>query len=71
MARFFSADSLFCLPNDPGLLGSFNHHEEKFDLVARLAAIHGRMVHRDRRQAQPADSASGAAAYRSQARLQL
>jgi hypothetical protein len=39
----FSADSRLCLPNHPGLLGSFNQREKKFDLVAWLVAIHGRM----------------------------
>jgi hypothetical protein len=39
----FPADSRFCLPNHPGLLGSFNQREKKFDLVVLLVAVHGRM----------------------------
>jgi hypothetical protein len=38
-----SEDSLFCLSYYPGLHGSFDHREKKFDQVALHVIIHGRM----------------------------
>ncbi|MHA7649281.1 Ms4527A family Cys-rich leader peptide [Mycobacterium sp. ML2] len=40
----FPACSRFHLPNRSGSARSFNHCEKKFDLVARLVGIHGRMA---------------------------
>jgi hypothetical protein len=39
-----SAASWFCLSDYPGFAGSFNHRENKFDLVARHVTIHGTMA---------------------------
>jgi hypothetical protein len=34
----------FSGPEQPSLAGTFNHRESKFDQVARLVSIHGRMA---------------------------
>jgi hypothetical protein len=43
-AAQFSGDSWRHLPDLPGLLRSFGHHEEKYDLIATPVAVHGRMA---------------------------
>ncbi|WP_414467424.1 Ms4527A family Cys-rich leader peptide [Mycobacterium asiaticum] len=40
----FPGNSRFCLPSYPALPSSFNHRETKFDLVATVCPIHGRMA---------------------------
>ncbi|WP_370530827.1 Ms4527A family Cys-rich leader peptide [Mycobacterium paragordonae] len=40
----FPGSSLVCLPKNPGSARSFNHCEKKFDLVAPVVWIHGRMA---------------------------